>query len=58
MKCHLKPLDQFLLILNYTRLQGSEQGINFKIIAAALSVWYPIFLICWLGERLSEQVWL
>jgi hypothetical protein len=37
--------------------QGSGETGYFKFLGSMITVWVPIFLICWFGELLTEQVW-
>ena len=36
--------------------QGSGETGSFKFLGAMITVWVPIFLMCWFGELLTEQV--
>ena len=36
--------------------QGSGETGSFKFLGAMFTVWVPMFLICWFGELLTEQV--
>jgi hypothetical protein len=41
---------------NASLSQGSGETGSFKFLGAMITVWVPIFLICWFGELLTEQV--
>jgi hypothetical protein len=36
--------------------QGSGETGSFKFLGAMITVWVPMFLICYFGELLTEQV--